>query len=104
MLHSPVSTTKDIRGVFIIDPNNIVRSVNFYPMQVGRNMQEIERIVVALQTADKEMVCTPGNWKEGDDVIVPRYPYTDAELAVNPKLKDDYYNVGGYLWFKKESK
>jgi len=104
MLHSPVSTAKDIRGVFIIDPNNIVRSVNFYPMQVGRNMQEIERIVVALQTADKELVCTPGNWKEGDDVIVPHYPYTDGELAANPKLKEDYYNVGGYMWFKKASK
>lgn len=104
MLHAPTSTTKDIRGVFIIDPNNFVRSVNFYPMQVGRNMEEIERIVVALQTADKELVCTPGNWEAGDDVIVPHYPYTNAELAVNPKLKDEYYNVGGYIWFKKANK
>lgn len=104
MLHAPTSTTKDIRGVFIIDPNNIVRSVNFYPMQVGRNMQEIERIVLALQTADKELVCTPGNWEAGDDVIVPHYPYTDGELAVNPQLKDEYYNVGGYIWFKKANK
>lgn len=104
MIHDPVSTNKDIRGVFIIDPNNIVRSINFYPMQVGRNMKEIERIVVALQTADKELVCTPGNWKVGDDLIVPRYPYTDGELAANPTLKDDYYNVGGYIWFKKVKK
>jgi len=104
MLHEPTSTNKDIRGVYIIDPNNIVRSINFYPMQVGRNMQEIERILVALQTADREMVCTPANWKNGDDVIVPHYPYTDDELAANPELKDDYYNVGGYMWFKKENK
>ena len=104
MLHIPASSNKDIRGVYIIDPNNIVRSINFYPMQVGRNMQEIERILVALQTADRDLVATPANWKNGDDVIVPHYPYTDGELAANPKLKDDYYNVGGYLWFKKATK
>ncbi len=104
MIHDQVSTNRDIRGVFIIDPNNIVRSINFYPMQIGRNMKEIERIVVALQTADKELVCTPGNWEVGDDVIVPQYPYTDGELAANPKLKDDFYNVGGYIWFKKIKK
>jgi peroxiredoxin (alkyl hydroperoxide reductase subunit C) len=104
MLHRPISTTKDVRGVFIVDPNNIVRSINFYPMQVGRNMEEFERIIVALQTADKEMVLTPANWVLGDDVIVPYYPYTNGELAVNPTLKDDYYNVGGYLWFKKANK
>jgi peroxiredoxin (alkyl hydroperoxide reductase subunit C) len=92
MLHSPTSTNKDIRGVFIIDPNNIVRSVNFYPMQVGRNMHEIERILVALQTADRELVATPANWKNGEDVIVPHYPFTDGELAANPELKDQFYN------------
>lgn len=104
MIHELVSTNKDIRGVFIIDPNNIVRSINFYPMQVGRNMQEIERILVALQTADRELVATPANWKDGDDVIVPHYPYTDGELAANPELKNDFYNVGGYMWFKKANK
>ena len=104
MLHEPTSTNKDVRGVYIIDPNNIVRSINFYPMQVGRNMEEIERILIALQTADREMVCTPANWKNGDDVIVPHFPYTVGELAANPELKDGFYNVGGYLWFKKENK
>jgi peroxiredoxin 2/4 len=102
MLHSPTSTNKDVRGVFIIDPNNVIRSINFYPMQVGRNMKEIERLLVALQTADKEMVCTPANWKQGDDVIVPHYPYTSGELAANPSVADNFYNVGGYIWFKKE--
>lgn len=102
MLHEPISSNKDVRGVFIIDPANVVRSINFYPMQVGRNFKEIERIVAALQTADKEMVCTPANWVVGKDVIVPRYPYTDSQLAANPNIKDDYYNVGGYIWFKKK--
>lgn len=102
MLHEPTSTNKDIRGVYIIDQKNIVRSINFYPMQVGRNMLEIERILIALQTADQQMVYTPANWQSGDDVIVPHYPYTDDELASNPGIADDYYNVGGYMWFKKE--
>jgi peroxiredoxin (alkyl hydroperoxide reductase subunit C) len=104
MLHTPTSTNKDIRGVYIIDPNNIVRSINFYPIQVGRNMHEIERILVALQTGDREMVYTPANWKNGDDVIVPHYPYTEGEIAANPELKNDFYNVGGYIWFKKANK
>ena len=104
MLHEPTSSNKDIRGVYIIDPNNIVRSINFYPMQVGRNMREIERILMALQLADQQMVFTPANWRNGDDVIVPHYPYTDEELATNPEISDEFYNVGGYMWFKKENK
>lgn len=101
MLHEPVSTTKDVRGVYIIDPNNVVRSVNFYPMEVGRNMTEIERMVVALQTSDKESVLMPANWTPGDDVMVGHFPYTDKQLADNPRLKDEYYNVGDRMWFKK---
>lgn len=104
MLHEPTSSNKDIRGVYIIDPNNIVRSINFYPMQVGRNMRELERILMALQLADQQMVFTPANWRSGDDVIVPHYPYTDEELATNPEISDEFYNVGGYMWFKKENK
>ena len=84
MLHEPTSTVKDVRGVFIIDSNNTVRAINFYPMQVGRNMVEIERTVVALQTADKEQVLTPANWNSGDDVLAPHFPYTKEQLAANP--------------------
>lgn len=104
MLHEPVSTNKDIRGVFIIDPNNIVRSINFYPMQIGRNMKEVERIVEALQTADRLAVVTPANWKVGDDVMVGHFPFTDLQLAENPNLKNDFYSVGDRMWFKKSVK
>jgi peroxiredoxin (alkyl hydroperoxide reductase subunit C) len=72
-------------------------------MQVGRNMQEIERILVALQTSDKEMVCTPANWEKGDDVIVPFYPYKNLELISNPELSKNFYNVGGFMWFRREN-
>jgi len=104
MLHEPTSTTKDVRGVFIIDDKNVVRSINFYPMQVGRNMAEIVRIVEALQTTDYADVFTPANWEKGDDVMVPHFPYTKEQLAENPKLENEYYNVGNRMWFKKVEK
>lgn len=104
MLHEPVSNNKDVRGVFIIDSKNIVRSINFYPMQIGRNMKEIERIVMALQTSDNASVLTPANWSPGDDVMVGHFPYTEKQLADNPGLKDEYYNVGDRIWFKKMKK
>lgn len=103
MIHEPTSTNRDIRGVFVIDPDNVVRSINFYPMNIGRNMDEIKRIVVALQTSDRLSVLTPANWTEGDDVMIHHYPYTDKELADNPAIKDEYYNLGNRMWFKKVS-
>lgn len=104
MLHEPVSSNKDVRGVFIIDSENIVRSINFYPMQVGRNMDEIVRIVEALQTVDQEKVLTPANWEKGGDVMIPYYPYTKEQLAEKPELKDEYYSMGNRMWFKKADK
>ncbi|HAH24869.1 MAG TPA: peroxiredoxin [Prolixibacteraceae bacterium] len=104
MLHEPESTNMDIRGVFIIDSKNIVRAINFYPMKVGRNIKEIVRIVEALQTSDKASVLTPANWNPGEDVLVGHLPYTEKELADNPKLKNDYYSVGDRMWFKKGDK
>ncbi|MGQ8337165.1 peroxiredoxin [Sunxiuqinia sp. A32] len=101
MLHEPTSTTEDVRGVFIIDSNNIVRSINFYPMSVGRNIDEIKRIVAALQTTDEAKVLTPANWNNGDDVLVPYYPYTQEQLSENPIMGEEYYNVGNRMWFKK---
>lgn len=104
MLHEPVSSSEDIRGVFILDGQNIVRSINFYPMQVGRNMEEIVRIVEALQTTDEAKVLTPANWEKGDDVMVPFFPYTKAQLAENPGVEKNFYNVGDRMWFKKVDK
>ncbi len=104
MLHEPVSSNKDIRGVFVIDPENVVRAVNFYPMQVGRNIDEIVRLVEALQTVDQTKVLTPANWEPGEDVMVPYYPYTKEQLAANPELKEEYYSMGNRMWFKKIDK
>jgi peroxiredoxin (alkyl hydroperoxide reductase subunit C) len=96
MLHSSMNDKRDVRGVFIIDPDNIIQAITFYPMSVGRNMDEILRTVAALQLTQNENVLTPFNWSPGDDVLVPYPPYTDDELKNNPELKNQYYNVGGY--------
>ncbi|WP_340113707.1 redoxin domain-containing protein [Maribellus mangrovi] len=104
MLHKPTSTNRDIRGVFIIDGNNIVRSVNFYPMEVGRNMNEIVRLIEAIQTTDESMVYTPANWEKGDDVILPYYPFSKAESDLSAEEKEGYYPMGNRVWFKEVSK
>jgi len=104
MLHLTASTTKDVRGVFIINPDNKVAAIYFYPMNIGRNMEEIKRTLIALQTADgkgNDRYLIPANWQVGDDVLVPQFPYTQKEIAANPNLKLSYYNVGSYMWFKK---
>ena len=101
MLHEPTSTTEDVRGVFIIDPKNTIRSINFYPMSVGRNIEEIKRIVLALQTTDKSNVLTPADWNYGDDVMIPYFPRSGDQLTETKLSQDQYYNVGNRMWFKK---
>ncbi len=103
MLHSNISTSKDVRGVFIINPENKIAAIYFYPMNIGRNMDEIQRTLLALQTAGsgKDRYLMPANWHQGDDVLIPQFPYTAKEIAANPDLKLSYYNVGSYMWFKK---
>ncbi|WP_321286218.1 hypothetical protein [uncultured Sunxiuqinia sp.] len=102
MLHTSTSTSYCIKGVYIIDPGNIVRSINSYLIEVGRNILEIERTIIALQIADNRKILPPANWEKGDDLLMKHYPYTDEELTNNPELELDYYLVGDRLWFKKE--
>ena len=65
------STTETSRCVFVIDPHQILRAMIYYPLTTGRNMDEILRLLDALQTTDKHGVATPANWRPGDKVIVP---------------------------------
>lgn len=71
MLQPSASTTQAVRAVFVIDPNAKIRAMIYYPMSAGRNMDEIKRLLIALQTADKFGVATSANWKPGEEVIVP---------------------------------
>lgn len=101
MLHAWENPTRDVRGVFIINPENVIRSINFYPIEIGRNMEEIKRVVMALKTAEEEQVLIPANWKQGDDVMMKYVPYSDADLAENPELKDQYYLRGFNMWYRR---
>lgn len=71
MLQPAASSTQAVRAVFIIDPQAIVRAILYYPLSNGRNMQEIKRLLTAMQLSDAEQIATPANWQPGDDVIVP---------------------------------
>jgi peroxiredoxin (alkyl hydroperoxide reductase subunit C) len=63
--------TKAVRAVFFIDPKGIIRTIIYYLLSLGRNFDELYRVVLALQTADAFSVATPADWRPGDDVIVP---------------------------------
>jgi alkyl hydroperoxide reductase subunit AhpC len=71
MIHPEASATATVRTLFVIDPNKKVRLSITYPMSTGRNFDEVLRVIDALQLTDGYTVATPGNWKDGDDVIIP---------------------------------
>ncbi|HNY87926.1 MAG TPA: peroxiredoxin [Candidatus Hydrogenedentes bacterium] len=71
MLQPGASNTQAVRAVFIMDPEAVVRAILFYPMSNGRNMDEVLRLLKAMQLSDQHKVATPANWQPGDDVIVP---------------------------------
>ncbi|MFP4287232.1 MAG: peroxiredoxin [Candidatus Izemoplasmataceae bacterium] len=71
MIQPNQSSTQAVRAVFIVDPAGVIRTILYYPLSTGRNFDEIKRIILALQKADKDGVATPADWRPGDDVIVP---------------------------------
>lgn len=88
------STTETSRCVFVIDPEGIVRAMIYYPLTTGRNMDEILRLIDALQATDKHGVATPANWRPGDKVIVPPPKTTDdaeARLEAGYECRDWYF-------------
>ncbi len=84
MLQPGESETAAVRAVFIIDPEGKIRLIMYYPLNVGRNMEEIKRTLLALQTSDDNQCAMPLNWQPGDKVIVPA-PKTVAGLAERKK-------------------
>lgn len=87
MLQPGESETATVRAVFFIDPDGIIRLIMYYPLNIGRNLEEIKRVLVALQTASENKVSCPLDWKPGDKVIVPA-PKTLDELAARKKAED----------------
>ena len=100
MVHEAVSDTATIRAVFIIDPRNVIRAMIYYPMSLGRNVDEILRIVEALQTADANACSTPANWQPGESVIVPA-PVTQADAEKRVAAGAEFEVSDWYLSKKK---
>jgi peroxiredoxin (alkyl hydroperoxide reductase subunit C) len=94
MIMPGASTTEAVRCVFFIDPKGILRAMLYYPPTTGRNMQEILRIIDALQTSDERNVATPVNWKPGDKVIVAAPKTQDGAEA---RMNEGYECVDWYL-------
>jgi peroxiredoxin (alkyl hydroperoxide reductase subunit C) len=94
MLQPNESETAAVRAVFFIDPSKKIRLMMYYPLNVGRNMDEIIRALQALQFSDTHKVAMPLNWKPGEQVIVPP-PKTlaemDARIADTSCEKIDFY-------------
>ncbi len=98
MIHPGAADTSAVRAVFVIDTEGILRAMIYYPLTNGRSIDEILRIVEALQTSQKHGVATPENWHPGEKVIVPP-PATQEEAN---KRKDEGYEYTDWYFSKKE--
>lgn len=99
MVHKPMNATMTVRCVFVIDPKMNVRAMIYYPMQVGRNMNEVLRVVEALQTVDTNSCATPANWQKGEEVIVP----APATLGASREREGDK-NLNVKQWYLSTKK
>ena len=101
MLHPSASTTQAVRAVFIIDPTAMVRAMLYYPLSNGRNMQEIKRLLIAMQHTDEHEVATPANWQLGDDVIIPPPGSCGSAKERVEAAGKDYECLDWFLCLKK---
>lgn len=102
MIHPNASSTATVRAVFIIDPKRVIRALVYYPLNAGRNIDEILRLVTALQTTQRFACSTPANWQEGEKVLVPS-PKTLQEVE-QTMAQADYDLQDFYLALKDISK
>ena len=101
MLQPNESETAAVRAVYFIDPSKKIRLIMYYPLNVGRNMDEILRVLEAMQVADKYKVALPLDWRKGEKVIVPP-PRTADEM--NERVKDTTLEKVDFYLAKKELK
>ncbi len=98
MIHPGESETAAVRSVYIIDPDKKIRLMMTYPMSVGRNFDEILRVIDALQTGDKYGIATPADWTPGERVIIP--PTVSNEDA-QQKFPQGFEEIRSYLRYTK---
>jgi peroxiredoxin (alkyl hydroperoxide reductase subunit C) len=94
MIHPDQSETAAVRSVFIIDPAKKIRLTMTYPMSVGRNFDEILRVIDSLQLADRLKIATPADWRPGDKVIIP--PSVDNATA-QERFPQGFETIKPYL-------
>ncbi len=104
MVQPNESSTQAVRAVFIMDPEAKVRAILYYPLSTGRNMDEIKRMIIAMQKADKEQIATPANWQPGDDVIVPPPGSCGSAKERVESHDEDTYCLDWFMCFRKEKK
>ena len=95
MIHLDAADSSTVRATFVIDPDGLIRAMVWYPMSTGRSVEEILRLVEALQTSDREAVSTPEGWRHGDPVIEPAPITVDALNDSDPSgdTLDWYYRL-----------
>lgn len=104
MIQPGQSNTQAVRAVFVIDPEGVIRTILYYPLTTGRNFDEIKRIVLALQKADKDKVATPADWRPGEDVIVPTAGSCGVAKERMESKDEDKYCLDWFMCFKREKK
>jgi len=95
MMQPGESATKAVRAVFFIDPKGTIRAIIYYPLSLGRNFDELYRVIVALQAADAFSVAMPADWRPGDDVIVP----PAGSCGVAKERMEGKGDIKCYDWF-----
>lgn len=98
------SDTHAVRAVFFVNPEGTIKTILYYPASLGRNFDEIKRVLLGLQKAEKDSVALPANWEPGKDVILPA-PTTREEIQQrieDAKDTSKYDMVDWFLTFKKD--
>lgn len=95
MIHPNANATFTVRSLFVIDPEKKVRLTITYPASTGRNFNEILRVIDSLQLTDSHSVATPGNWQDGEDVVI--VPSLKDEDVIKQKFPKGYKAVRPYL-------
>ena len=103
MISNDISTTETVRNVFIIDDKGIVRTIFIYPLNVGRWIPEIIRVVEALQIADCNNASTPANWVPGQPIIKPSPKTFQGLQERQKKIQENRDGMSWYLSFKEYS-
>lgn len=95
LIHPNANSTLTVRSLFIIDPAKKVRLIITYPASTGRNFDEILRVIDSLQLTEYHSVATPGNWRDGDDVVI--VPSLQDPEVIAQKFPQGYTALRPYL-------